>query len=124
MNQRIESTELTTMSDGRSHTVVELRVAAYGGLVGPAAGDVTDGVSAPAEQQQRQVEALHVAHGLRVSLYADVEAAEPVAGQRVRSALQDHRFGPVPFHHLADHLYDESILDGNGRKVERPLHWQ
>ena len=48
-----------------------------GGLVSPAARDVTDRVAAAAQHERGQVIREHVPHALRVATHAQVEAAEP-----------------------------------------------
>lgn len=48
-------------------TVGDGGIESHGGLVGPAARHVADGVASSAEHQQRQVEALHVLHALGVT---------------------------------------------------------
>ena len=60
-------------------------------LVRPAPGDVADGVPTAAEHQEGHVEGLHEFQTLGVPTDGEVEAPEPVAGERVRAGLEHHR---------------------------------
>ncbi|KAI4136886.1 MAG: hypothetical protein LQ340_008112, partial [Diploschistes diacapsis] len=95
-----------------------------GGLVGPQARDVARGVAAAADQQQGQAEGLGVAHARAVRLDVQVEAAQPVAAQRVGAALQHDGRRPEGRHRGADHVPEQPhvllVLDPRvQRHVER-----
>eukprot|EP00966_Prymnesium_polylepis_P234948 5434224-Prymnesium_polylepis.2 len=66
-----------------------------GGLVGPAARDVPHRVAAAAQHERRQRVREHVAHAIAMAAHRQVEAAEPVAAQRVRTALENEGRRPV-----------------------------
>ena len=79
-----------------------------GGLVGPAAGDVSDGVAAAAEEEEREAVGLEELDAAPVSLEGEIEAAEAVAGEGVGAALEDDGGGLVGLH---DFLHD-GLEDG------------
>mmetsp|Transcript_21840 Transcript_21840/g.55418 ORF Transcript_21840/g.55418 Transcript_21840/m.55418 type:complete len:490 (-) Transcript_21840:14-1483(-) len=87
--------------------VLDLFAERDGRLVGPAARDVADGVAAAAEQQRGQIELEHEVDALGVSLDREVEAAEPVARQRVGAALQHHGVGLIG----VDDALDDRLKD-------------
>eukprot|EP00850_Spirogloea_muscicola_P008017 SM000042S15284 [mRNA] locus=s42:174238:177192:+ [translate_table: standard] len=75
-------------------------------LVGPAAGNVADGVPSAAQQEQRNIERAHEAHALRVAAHGEVEATEA----RVSTALQDYRAGCKDLHHLHDDRLEHELV--------------
>ena len=81
------------------------------GLVGPGARHIADGVAAAAEQQQRQVVALHELDAASVALEREVEAAEAVARQRVGAALQHDGVGLIELHHLGHDRLKDGVVD-------------
>mmetsp|Transcript_10421 Transcript_10421/g.14544 ORF Transcript_10421/g.14544 Transcript_10421/m.14544 type:complete len:404 (-) Transcript_10421:156-1367(-) len=94
----------------RRDLVIELLPEQGAGLVGPAAGDVADGVPAAPQHQQRQPVALHEPHALRVALEGEVEAAQAVAREGVRAALEHHRRRPVHLHHLGHDGLEHALV--------------
>ena len=73
-----------------------------GRLVRPAPGDVAEGVAAAAEDEGGDVEAAYELDAVGVASDAEVEATEPIAGQRVGTALQHDGAGGEALHDLAD----------------------
>ena len=93
------------------------------GLVGPAAGDVPNGVPAASEDDHGDVEGLHEAHALAVAFDGEVEAAEPVRGEGVGAALEDDDRGPEGVHDLGhDGLEDVGVGGVVDGLVERDVH--
>ena len=73
-----------------------------GRLVRPAPGDVAEGVAAAAEDEGGDVEAANELDAVGVASDAEVEATEPIPGQRVGTALQNDGTGGEALHDLAD----------------------
>ena len=73
-----------------------------GRLVRPAPGDVAEGVATAAEDEGGDVEAANELDAVGVASDAEVEATEPIAGQRVGTALQHDGTGGEALHDLAD----------------------
>ena len=92
--------------------VCEGAVDADGGLVGPAARDVADGVAAAPEHEQGHAVALDGLDAARMAPVAEVEAAEPVAGQGVCAALQHNRPRPVPLHDVRNDRLEDGVVAG------------
>ena len=92
--------------------VGQLVLAEYRGLVRPQPGHVPECVSSTTEDHQGKVELLDELYTLPVTSGGQVEAAEPVAGQAVRAALQHDGRGFVEVH---DGLHDgdEDVLVGH-----------
>ncbi|RUS32932.1 hypothetical protein BC938DRAFT_473769 [Jimgerdemannia flammicorona] len=63
------------------------------GLIGPASGDIANGIAAAANDQERQFELLDKAHALAMGLNREVEATEAVAAEGVGAALEDNGRG-------------------------------
>ena len=81
-----------------------------GGLVGPAARDVADGVAAAAQHERGQVIREHVPHALRVATHTKVEAAESVAAQAVGPTLEHEGAGLVRLHDLLHHRHEDPLV--------------
>mmetsp|Transcript_6128 Transcript_6128/g.20644 ORF Transcript_6128/g.20644 Transcript_6128/m.20644 type:complete len:351 (+) Transcript_6128:838-1890(+) len=103
--------------------ILELHAEEAARLVRPAARDVSDGVPAAAEDEDRHVESLHVLQALGVAFDGEVEAAESVAAERVRAGLKHHRVRLVHLHHLAHDGLEELLVGEIVNPVfERHVH--
>ena len=77
------------------------------GLVGPEAGDVAGGVAAAAEDEEGEAKRLGEGEAGAVRLDVEVEAAEPIAAERVGAALQHDGGGLVDVHARSDDVLEE-----------------
>lgn len=59
-------------------------------LVRPATGDVSDRVAAPAQHQHWQAKRVDKPDTVSVAADAQIKAAQPIATERIRAALQDN----------------------------------
>ncbi len=92
--------------------LVQAGVDADAGLVGPQAGDVARGVAAAAEDEQGQAEGLDERDAVAVGADVEVEAAEPVAAERVGAALQHDGGGAVGGDAGADDVLEQGDVVG------------
>mmetsp|Transcript_34168 Transcript_34168/g.89845 ORF Transcript_34168/g.89845 Transcript_34168/m.89845 type:complete len:341 (+) Transcript_34168:415-1437(+) len=84
----------------------------HGRLVRPAARDVPDRVTAAAEDECGNLLREHEADAVGVAVDGQIEAAQPVARQRVRATLQYDRARLVPLHDLADNRLEDRLVGG------------
>mmetsp|Transcript_30119 Transcript_30119/g.94488 ORF Transcript_30119/g.94488 Transcript_30119/m.94488 type:complete len:358 (+) Transcript_30119:185-1258(+) len=104
--------------------VRDLLIQHHGRLVRPAARHVADRVAAAAQDERGHLLLQHKAHALGVPPDGQVEAAEPVAAERVGAALQHDSAGLVHLHDLPDHGLEDGGVRGVvdavlERKVDR-----
>mmetsp|Transcript_30120 Transcript_30120/g.94491 ORF Transcript_30120/g.94491 Transcript_30120/m.94491 type:complete len:359 (+) Transcript_30120:185-1261(+) len=90
--------------------VRDLLIQHHGRLVRPAARHVADRVAAAAQDERGHLLLQHKAHALGVPPDGQVEAAEPVAAERVGAALQHERAGAVEVHHLLHHRLEQPLV--------------
>ena len=81
-----------------------------GGLVGPRACHILDGVSPAAEDDEWYLEGLQELDAAGVPLEGEVELAEPVPREGVCARLQDDGAGLEGVHALAHHLLEEHLV--------------
>ena len=65
--------------ESRCCTVIDVLLQEEGSLVGPAASDIADGVTAATEDQEGQPKALYKFDARAVALEREVEAAQTIA---------------------------------------------
>mmetsp|Transcript_9054 Transcript_9054/g.30018 ORF Transcript_9054/g.30018 Transcript_9054/m.30018 type:complete len:336 (+) Transcript_9054:57-1064(+) len=106
------------------HRVRDWLVGQLGCLIRPAARHIAHGVTAAAQHEHRDAEALDVLEARRVPTDRQIPAADPVARQRVGAAAQHHRRRLEVLHHLVhdrdeDALVSRVVHSRQQRKVER-----
>ena len=73
-------------------------------FIAPTSCCVFDCVASPSDEEKRQTETFDVFDTLSVSFDGEVERPKPVAGERIRPALQHDRPGTVPRDHTLHEL--------------------
>mmetsp|Transcript_21460 Transcript_21460/g.55233 ORF Transcript_21460/g.55233 Transcript_21460/m.55233 type:complete len:327 (-) Transcript_21460:288-1268(-) len=81
-----------------------------GRLIRPAARHIADRVPTAAKHERRQIEAEHKIDARRVPLDRHVEAPQPIARERVGTALQHHRVWLESVHDLLDHGLEDVLV--------------
>lgn len=79
-------------------------------LESPRAGDIAHCVTATAQDQGGQVEALDEVDAVRVASHAQVETSQAITRETVTTTLKNHGFWTVPLHNALDHRLEDTLV--------------